>query len=63
MSQLEQADKHRIINRFILGVAIWMVILVIITFVQNDYSRGSIFLSRNRCFNCVFRNILLVAPQ
>ena len=45
MSQLEQADKYRIINRFIFGVVIWMVILVIITFVQNDYSRGVFFLS------------------
>ena len=44
MSQLGQANKHRIINRFILGMAIWMAILLTITFVQSDYSRGSFFL-------------------
>ena len=44
MKSKEQYEKRKIIKRFILSIAIWMMILVIITFVQNDYSRGLFFL-------------------
>jgi hypothetical protein len=36
--------RKKIIIRFILGMAIWIAILLTITFIQSSYSRGLFFL-------------------
>jgi len=45
MKQNIENDRNGIIIRFLIGMAIWIGILLIITFWQSSYSRGLFFLS------------------
>jgi len=44
MSPDKYVNKSEIIKHFILGIAVWMAILLVITFIQSSYSRGLFFL-------------------
>ena len=44
MAQNKYVNKKKVINRFILGMSIWMATILIITFVQSSHTRGLFFL-------------------